>query len=90
MLQEFHSWTQEREDSWQKTREEGCLNYILKVTAIAFLGASVVSLVYCGITLAGRLDFLLSTALVIPVVGTLSGLIVGRTKWELSESSFKK
>lgn len=90
MLQEAHIWTQERQDRWQKTREKGCLNYVLKMTAIAFLGAAAVSVIYCVVSLASSRDFHLSTALTIPVLGVISGLIAGRALWGQSESSFKQ
>lgn len=88
MLQEGHIWNQERQDRWQKTREKGCLSYVLKMTTIAFLCAVAVSLVYCVVTLASSRAPDLSTALTIPVLGVISGLIAGRAYWGLSESSF--
>ena len=90
MLQEAHIWNQERQDRWRRTRERGCLKYILKVTAMAFLGAVAVSVVYCGWTLAGSREFHLSTALLIPALGVLSGLITGWAYWGLSERSFEE
>ena len=90
MLQEGHIWSQERQDRWQKTREMGCRNYVSRMAALALLGAVAVSVVYCVVALASGRDFHLSTALTIPVVGVLSGLIVGRAYWVLGESSFKE
>lgn len=90
MLQEAHIWSQERQDCWEKTREKGCLNYVLRMTAIALAGAAVVSVVYSVVALAGEREFHLSTALTIPVLGVLAGLIVGRAYWGLSEGSFKE
>ena len=90
MLQEAHIWTQERHNRWQKTRAKGCLNYVLKMTAIVFLGAAAVSLLYCGLALASGRDFHLSTALILPVLGALSGLITGRAYWGLSEDNFNR
>ncbi len=90
MLQEAHIWTRERQERWQKTREKGCLNYVLRMTAIAFLGAAAVSAIYCLVSLLSSRDFHLSMALSIPVLGVISGLITGRAIWGISESSFEE
>ena len=90
MLQEFHRWSPERQERWQKTREQGCLNYVLKVTSTAVITALAVCLIYGAFTLARSHDFQFATGITITIVGALSGLIIGKTKWNLSESSFKK
>lgn len=90
MLQEALSWTQETQEHWRMTREKGCLNYIFRIASIAFLGASAVSVVHAGIALARGGEIALSTVLMMPALGLLSGLIIGRSYWSISETSFKE
>lgn len=88
MLQEGHIWSEERQRRWQKTRKKGCLHYVLRMTTMAFPGAAALSVAYCIVAIASGRDFDLSTALTIPVLGVLSGLIAGRAYWGLNESCF--
>lgn len=90
MLHEALIWTRDKQARWEKTREKGCLNYVLKVAGVAVLGAMVISLIDSFLTLVGGGEFLLSTVLGIPLLGLISGLIVGRAYWGISESSFRQ
>lgn len=90
MLEEGYTWSQERQDRWEKLREKGCWNYVLKMTLLAFVSAVLIAIVYWAVALASGRDFRLSTVLMIPVLGILSGLIVGRSYWGLCESIFQK
>ena len=62
----------------------------MKMALIGF-GVSIAMVgVYMALTWSNDGDFQWLPIVGVPVFGALSGLIVGRAKWNLSESSFRR
>jgi len=90
MLEEGHLWSQERQERWSKVRTKGIALYVAKMVGIVFSICLIATGIYLATTWESGQQFPWPALLGIPILGTLSGLIVASATWSASEESFKR